>query len=214
MSAGLDAIDRMLTRGPVVPVVVIDDAAHAVPLARALLAGGVGVIEVTLRTGAALDSLARIARDVPEMILAAGTVTTAEQLQSVRDAGALVAISPGLTDRLLAAASTLAMPLLPGVATASELMRGVDAGLSRFKLFPASAVGGVALLQAFAGPFADARFCPTGGIGIEQAPDYLALPNVRCIGASWVATRADIAAARWAQVTVQARHAAGVPRPG
>jgi 2-dehydro-3-deoxyphosphogluconate aldolase / (4S)-4-hydroxy-2-oxoglutarate aldolase len=205
-----DAIDRMLHRGPVVPVVVIDEATHAVPLARALLAGGIGVIEVTLRSDAALDSLARIARDVPEMILAAGTVTTAAQLRSVRDAGAVAAISPGLTDALLAASHDLAMPLLPGIATASELMRGLDAGLSRFKLFPASAVGGVALLQAFAGPFAHARFCPTGGIGIDQAPDYLALPNVVCVGASWVASRADVAAQRWDPIAANAARAAAL----
>ena len=205
-----DAIDRMLQRGPVVPVVVIDDVAHAVPLARALLAGGVGVIEVTLRTAAALASLARIAREVPEMILAAGTVTKAEQLRSVRDAGAVAAISPGLTDGLLAASVDLAMPLLPGIATASELMRGMDAGLHRFKLFPASAVGGVSLLQALHGPFAEARFCPTGGITFEQAPAYLALANVVCVGASWVAGRADIAAGRWAEVTAQAARAAAL----
>ncbi len=210
MSTATDVIDRMLTRGPVVPVVVIDDPAHAVPLARALLAGGIGVIEVTLRTDAGLDSLARIAREVPEMILAAGTVTTPEQLRSVRDAGAAVAISPGLTDRLLAASSDLAMPLLPGIATASELMRGLDAGLSRFKLFPASAVGGIALLQAFAGPFADARFCPTGGIGLEQAPSYLALPNVVCVGASWVASRTDVASGRWSAISGNAARAAAL----
>jgi 2-dehydro-3-deoxyphosphogluconate aldolase / (4S)-4-hydroxy-2-oxoglutarate aldolase len=191
---------------------VIDDAAHAVPLARALLAGGVAVIEVTLRTAAALDSLARIAREVPEMILAAGTVTDATQLRAVKDAGASVAISPGLTDGLLAASRDLAMPLLPGIATASELMRGMDAGLHRFKLFPASAVGGIALLQALNGPFPDARFCPTGGIGIDQAPDYLALPNVVCVGASWVASRGDITAGHWAAITANATRAAGLPR--
>ncbi len=207
-----DTIDRMLQSGPVVPVVVIDDAAHAVPLARALLAGGVGVIEVTLRTDAALASLARIAREVPEMILAAGTVTTVEQLRSVRDAGAVAAISPGLTDSLLAASIDLAMSLLPGIATASELMRGMEAGLNRFKLFPASAVGGIGLLQALHGPFASVRFCPTGGITLEHAPAYLALPNVVCIGASWVASRGDIASGRWDAITANASHAAVLGR--
>jgi 2-dehydro-3-deoxyphosphogluconate aldolase / (4S)-4-hydroxy-2-oxoglutarate aldolase len=208
------AIERFLHASPVVPVVVIDDAAHAVPLARALLDGGVGVIEVTLRTAAALQGIERIARDVPEMLLSAGTVTNAAQLQAAKDAGAIVAISPGITDALLAAVATVGLPLLPGIGTAGELMRGLDAGLSRFKLFPASVVGGVEAVKALGGPFPDVRFCPTGGVTRENAPAYLAQPNVACVGASWLGARADIVAQRWQDVTASARFASRLRRGG
>jgi len=209
-----DAIARLLAASPVIPVVVIDDAADAVPLARALLAGGIGVIEVTLRTDAALDGIARIARDVPDMLLSAGTVTTPAQLAAVQAAGASVAISPGLTDRLIAASDALAGPLPPGFARAAEPIRGPEAGMARFERLPASLAGGIPLLQAFAGPFAGARFCPTGGIALEHVPAYLALANVACVGASWVAARGDIAAGRWEAITANARRAAAFsPRP-
>jgi len=207
-----DAIARLLAASPVIPVVVIDDADDAVPLARALIAGGVNVIEITLRSEAALACIARIACDVPDMVLAAGTVTTASQLHAAHDAGASAVISPGLTDGLLAAAGDAGIPLLPGIASASELMRGMDAGLHRFKLFPASAIGGIDLLQGLAGPFPDARFCPTGGITVDSAPAYLAVRNVVCVGAGWVATRDDIRAKRWEAITRQARLAAGMRR--
>lgn len=201
------ALDRFMQISPVVPVVVIEDVQHAVPLARTLVEGGVAVIEVTLRSAAALASIAAIARDVPEITLAVGTVLNALQLQSARDAGATLAISPGIDRELIEASVRMQIPLLPGIATASELMLGLNAGLTRFKLFPATAINGLELAKAFAGPFAQARFCPTGGISLEAAPSYLAQPNILCIGASWLASAADIRAARWDSIRSNARKA-------
>jgi 2-dehydro-3-deoxyphosphogluconate aldolase / (4S)-4-hydroxy-2-oxoglutarate aldolase len=200
-------LQSFLSRAPVVPVVVIQDVRRAVPLAQALLAGGIGVIEVTLRSEAALAAIAKIAQEVPQMMMAAGTVTTAAQMQAAQDAGAKVAISPGLSTPLLVAAKTLQMPWLPGIATASELLTAMDGGLRFCKLFPAAAVGGVALLQAFQGPFPNMRFCPTGGISLATAADYLALENVVCVGASWVASAQQIEAADWAGITHNAQRA-------
>jgi 2-dehydro-3-deoxyphosphogluconate aldolase / (4S)-4-hydroxy-2-oxoglutarate aldolase len=202
------AIDAFLRSSPVVPVVVIDQVEHAVPLAHALLAGGIKVIEVTLRSDAALKSIERIARDVPEIQIAVGTIVTADQLQAAADAGASIAISPGLTDRLLAAATTSKIPLLPGVASPSDLMRGMEMGLSQFKLFPASVINGIELAKAFSGPFPDVRFCPTGGISIETAPSYLAVSNILCVGASWVASREDIQKQDWKNISEKAAKAA------
>jgi 2-dehydro-3-deoxyphosphogluconate aldolase/(4S)-4-hydroxy-2-oxoglutarate aldolase len=198
------ALDRFMQISPVVPVVVIDDPRRAVPLARALIDGGVAVIEVTLRSDAALASIAAIARDVPAITLAVGTVLNAAQLQSAKDAGATLAISPGISSELIDAAARIGVPLLPGIATASELMLGLNAGLTRFKLFPASAINGLELARALAGPFPQARFCPTGGISLDAAPGYLAQPNIGCIGASWLASAADIAAERWETVRANA----------
>lgn len=201
------ALDRFMHISPVVPVVMIEDVDHAVPLARTLVEGGVAVIEVTLRSDAALASIAAIARDVPTITLAVGTVLNAQQLQSAKDAGATLAISPGIDRDLIEAAARIGMPLLPGVASASELMLGLNAGLTRFKLFPATAINGLELAKAFAGPFPQARFCPTGGISLEAAPSYLAQPNILCIGASWVASGADIRGARWDSIRANARSA-------
>lgn len=199
-------LEKALTRGPVIPVLVIDRVDDAVPLARALLAGGVQVLEVTLRTPAALDVIRTLVREVPEALVAAGTVTTPEQWEAVAHAGAHLAVSPGLTPRLLSALRSGApTPLLPGVATASELMTAMDAGLNRFKFFPAQQAGGVGMLKAFHGPFADAVFCPTGGITVETAASYLALPNVACVGGSWLAPASAMRTGDWARITELAR---------
>ncbi len=178
--------EQILTSGPVVPVIVINKLEHAVPLAKALVAGGVRVLEVTLRTACAIDAIKAIAKEVPEAILGAGTVLNPEQLAEVTAAGAQFAISPGLTDSLLKAANEGTIPLIPGISTVSELMLGLDAGLREFKFFPAEANGGVKALQAIAGPFPQVRFCPTGGITPGNYRDYLALKSVLCIGGSWL----------------------------
>jgi 2-dehydro-3-deoxyphosphogluconate aldolase / (4S)-4-hydroxy-2-oxoglutarate aldolase len=201
-------IENFLTSSPVVPVVVIDNVEHAVPLAQALLEGGVGVIEITLRSDAALKSIERIAHEVPAMNIAVGTVTSPVHLQMAKDAGAKIAISPGLTERLLSAAQNIQMPLLPGVASASELMQGMEAGLYQFKLFPATVVNGIELAKALSGPFPTVRFCPTGGISLETAPHYLAVPNILCVGVSSVASREDIQKQQWQAITEKARKAA------
>jgi 2-dehydro-3-deoxyphosphogluconate aldolase/(4S)-4-hydroxy-2-oxoglutarate aldolase len=201
------ALDRFMQISPVVPVVVIEDVAHAVTLARTLVEGGVAVIEVTLRSDAALASIATIAREVPEITLAVGTVLNPQQLQSAKDAGATLAISPGIDRELIDASARMQIPLLPGIASASELMLGLNAGLTRFKLFPATAINGLELAKAFAGPFPQARFCPTGGISLEAAPSYLAQTNILCIGASWLASAADIRAARWDSIRANAQRA-------
>lgn len=199
-------LEKALTRGPVIPVLVIDRVDDAVPLARALLAGGVQVLEVTLRTPAALDVIRTLVREVPEALVAAGTVTTPEQWEAVAHAGAHLAVSPGLTPRLLSALNSGApTPLLPGVATASELMTAMDAGLNRFKFFPAQQAGGVGMLKAFHGPFADAVFCPTGGITFDTASNFLALPNVACVGGSWLAPTSAVRAGDWGRITELAR---------
>lgn len=178
--------ESILTTGPVVPVIVINTLEQAVPLAKALVAGGVRVLEVTLRTDCALEAIRLIAQEVPEAIVGAGTVTNAEQLRQVTEAGAQFAISPGLTVGLLQAAVAGSIPLIPGISTVSELMQGMDYGLKEFKFFPAEANGGVKALQAIAGPFSHIRFCPTGGISPSNYRSYLALKSVLCIGGSWL----------------------------
>ena len=187
MSTPLLAVGALMRVGPVIAVLTIERADDAVPLARALAAGGVKVLEVTLRTSEALAAIAAIAREVPEAIVGAGTVLTPRDLERAEQAGARFAVSPGLTEPLIEAAADSALPFLPGVATASELMRGLDAGLEHFKFFPAEAAGGAAVLKALQGPFAQCRFCPTGGITEATAPDWLALEAVLCVGGSWVA---------------------------
>ncbi|WKZ94038.1 bifunctional 4-hydroxy-2-oxoglutarate aldolase/2-dehydro-3-deoxy-phosphogluconate aldolase [Chimaeribacter arupi] len=178
--------EQILTSGPVVPVIVINELEHAVPLAKALVAGGVKVLEVTLRTECALEAIRAIAREVPDAIIGAGTVINPQQLDEVISAGAQFAISPGLTASLLKAATDGPIPLIPGISTVSELMLGMDYGLREFKFFPAEANGGVKALQAIAGPFPQVRFCPTGGITPNNYRDYLALKSVLCIGGSWL----------------------------
>lgn len=191
----------LFEQGPVVPVIVIKDLADAVPMAKALLAGGIKVLEVTLRTPVALDAIRLLAQEVPDAIVGAGTVTTAAQLQQVVDAGAKFAISPGLTRELLQAGKDAAIPLIPGIASISELMEGTGLGYTHFKFFPAEAAGGVKTLKSIHGPFADIRFCPTGGINEKNFLDYLALPNVKCVGGSWIVPDDAVAAKDWGRIT-------------
>lgn len=197
--------DALLRRAPVVPVLAIGNIDDAVPLARALVAGGLPVLEVTLRTPCALDAIARIAREVPDAIVGAGTVLTARDMQAVRDADAAFAIAPGATDALYAAGREVGIPFIPAIATASELMRGMEQGHRVFKFFPAESAGGVGALKSFAGPFAQARFCPTGGIDAASAPRYLALPNVLTVGGSWMVPADALASRDWLRIESLAR---------
>lgn len=198
---------QILETGPVVPVIVVNDVAHAVPMAKALVAGGIRVLEVTLRTPCALEALQAMVREVPEAIVGAGTVLNAQQLQQVTDAGAQFAISPGLTEPLLRAAVDGPLPLIPGISSVSELMTGLDYGLREFKFFPAEANGGVKALQAIAGPFPQVRFCPTGGISPANYRDYLALNSVLCIGGSWLVPMDALEAGDYQRITQLAREA-------
>jgi len=203
-------LEDILRTGPVMPVVVIDDAAHAVPLARALVAGGIRAIEITLRTGAALDAVQAIAREVPDAIPGVGTALTGNDVLAALEAGAKFIVSPGATPALLQAAIGSGLPFLPGVATASELMAGLAAGLTAFKFFPAAQAGGVEALKALAGPFPNARFCPTGGVSPANAASYLALSNVLCVGGSWITPRELIAAGDFGRIEQLAREASGL----
>jgi 2-dehydro-3-deoxyphosphogluconate aldolase/(4S)-4-hydroxy-2-oxoglutarate aldolase len=200
-------IDDILRSGPVVPVIVLDDAEAAVPLARALLEGGVRVLEVTLRTAAGLESIRRIRAEVPDAIVGAGTVLTPDQLAEVERLDAAFAVSPGATPSLLDAAARSPVPLLPGSATPSEVMGLLERGYRYMKLFPAEQVGGVELLKALASPLPEARFCPTGGIDATKAETYLALPNVVCVGGSWIVPRDAIKHGDWARITALSREA-------
>ncbi|WP_277816737.1 bifunctional 4-hydroxy-2-oxoglutarate aldolase/2-dehydro-3-deoxy-phosphogluconate aldolase [Rheinheimera pleomorphica] len=191
----------LFEQGPVVPVIVIKDLADAVPMAKALLAGGIKVLEVTLRTPVALEAIRLLAQEVPDAIVGAGTVTTAAQLQQVVEAGAKFAISPGLTRELLQAGKDCSIPLIPGIASISELMEGTGLGYSHFKFFPAEAAGGVKTLKSIHGPFADIRFCPTGGINEKNFMEYLALPNVKCVGGSWIVPDDAVASKDWDRIT-------------
>ncbi len=198
-------LDDILKFAPVLPVLSITHLDDAVPLARALCAGGLRVLEITLRSDIALAAITKIAHAVPEAIVGAGTVLNAAHLQQVTAAGARFAISPGATPALLTAGLSSAIPLLPGIATASEIMLGLDAGYTRFKFFPAESSGGINAIKSFAGPFKDVRFCPTGGIDAALAPHYLKLGNVITVGGSWMAPSALIAAKDWAGITELAR---------
>jgi 2-dehydro-3-deoxyphosphogluconate aldolase/(4S)-4-hydroxy-2-oxoglutarate aldolase len=202
--------DDVLKLSPVMPVVVIDDAAQAEPLARVLLASGIRTIEVTLRTDAALDAIRAIASAAPEMIVGAGTVLNLADLDAAIEAGARYALSPGGTPKLMKAARNAKIPFIPGVATSSEIMRGLDLGYTHFKFFPAEQMGGVAALKAQHGPLPNAKFCPTGGISADKAPSYLALPNVLCVGGSWIAPADKIKAQDWAAIETAAKHAASL----
>jgi 2-dehydro-3-deoxyphosphogluconate aldolase/(4S)-4-hydroxy-2-oxoglutarate aldolase len=197
----------VLTLSPVIPVVTIDDAVQAVPLARVLLASGVRTIEITLRTPAALDAIRAIALEAPEMIVGAGTVLNENDLAAAIDAGARYALSPGGTRSLMKAARKATIPFIPGVATASEIIRGLDLGYTCFKFFPAEQLGGVAAIKSIGGPLPSVRFCPTGSITAAKAPDYLALPNVLCVGGSWIAPSDKIMAGDWASIEAAAKHA-------
>lgn len=198
----------MLGRGPVIPVLVIEDVEAAIPLARALCRGGLTVLEVTLRTPAGLAAIERIAAGVPEAIVGVGTVLTREDLEKSAKAGAQFAVTPGLTDALAAPGP---VPLLPGAATASEILRAIEHGFRYLKFFPAVPAGGVEALKAFAGPFPDLTFCPTGGVGLGNAPDFLALPNVICVGGSWIAPAAAVRSGDWARIEALARAASALP---
>ena len=204
----------VLDAGPVVPVIVIHDADDAVPLARALLAGGVRVLEVTLRTPAAVEAIARIAGEVPEALVGAGTVLTASDLEAVETAGGLFAISPGLTPGLLDAAATGGIALIPGVATASELMFGLERGYDHLKFFPAEAAGGVRALKAISGPFPQVTFCPTGGITPANCREYLALDTVACVGGSWLVPVEAMKEKNWSRITDLAGEAVAGARGG
>ncbi|MGP6486949.1 bifunctional 4-hydroxy-2-oxoglutarate aldolase/2-dehydro-3-deoxy-phosphogluconate aldolase [Duffyella gerundensis] len=199
--------ETVLKTGPVVPVIVVNDLKHAVPMAKALVAGGVRVLEVTLRTPVAMEALRAIIKEVPEAIVGAGTVLNTQQLHEVTEAGAQFVISPGITESLLKAATDGPIPLIPGISTVSELMTGMDYGLREFKFFPAEANGGVKALQAIAGPFPQVRFCPTGGITPANYRDYLALKSVLCIGGSWLVPAEALEQGDWNRITELAREA-------
>jgi 2-dehydro-3-deoxyphosphogluconate aldolase / (4S)-4-hydroxy-2-oxoglutarate aldolase len=205
-------VDAVFALAPVVPVITIARLEDALPLARALADNGLPVLEVTLRTACALEAIALIARELPSACVGAGTVLNARDLEAVSQAGARFAISPGATDTLYGAAAECPIPLIPGIATASELMRGLEHGWQRFKFFPAESSGGVAALKGFGGPFAHVRFCPTGGIDAAKAPSYLALPNVACVGGSWMLPADALAAGDWDRIGGLAREAAALKR--
>ncbi|WP_344007021.1 bifunctional 4-hydroxy-2-oxoglutarate aldolase/2-dehydro-3-deoxy-phosphogluconate aldolase [Nocardioides lentus] len=198
----------MLDVVPVMPVVVVDRVADAVPLARALVAGGLPAIELTLRTPVALDAMRAIAAEVPGILLGAGTVTTPAQAEAAVDAGARFLVSPGATPGLLAAMTATGVPFLPGTATVSEVLAVLEAGVTEMKFFPAEAAGGAPWLSSVASPVPAARFCPTGGITAASAPTYLALPNVGCVGGSWITPKDAVAAGDWDRVEQLAAQAA------
>jgi 2-dehydro-3-deoxyphosphogluconate aldolase/(4S)-4-hydroxy-2-oxoglutarate aldolase len=206
----MKSIADILKLSPVIPVLTIDSADTAVPLARALLDGGLRVLEVTLRTEAALAAIGAIAHAVPDAVVGAGTVLNADSYKRACDIGARFIVTPGLTEAIRDVAKKHTVPLLPGVATASEIMRGLETGLSHFKFFPAESSGGAAAVKAFAGPFAQVRFCPTGGVTPDNARDYLALKNVVCVGGTWLAPNHLVDSQDWAAITELARAAAAL----
>src|SRR5579864_6717129 len=203
-------LEDILRLAPVMPVVTIEDPAQAVPMARALVAGGIRAIEVTLRTEQALAALAAIAAEVPEAVAGVGTVLEPQQFEAARTAGAKFAVSPGATSALLEAARRSGLPYLPAVATASELMAALERGFTLCKFFPAEAAGGTDMLRSLAGPFPQVRFCPTGGVDPANAATYLALPNVVCVGGSWLTPRDALAAGDFARIERLAREAAAL----
>jgi len=197
---------------PVIPVLTITELEHAVPLARALSAGGLRVLEITLRTPVALAAIDAMRKAVPDAVIGVGTLTRAVDFAAADRVGAQFGVTPGLTPELAAASRGARFPLLPGVMTPTELIAARAAGFSVLKLFPAEQAGGVAMLRALGAPFPDVLFCPTGGITRASAPDYLELPNVVCVGGSWIAPRAMLAAGDWAGIEALARDAAGLKR--
>jgi 2-dehydro-3-deoxyphosphogluconate aldolase/(4S)-4-hydroxy-2-oxoglutarate aldolase len=203
---------ELASHGPVIPVIVIDRLEDAVPLARALVAGGVKVLEVTLRTPVALAAIEAMVREVPGAIVGAGTIRSAADARSARQAGAVFGVSPGYTPEVGAACRDVGLPLLPGVATASEVMAAQADGLSFLKFFPATAAGGIPMLKALAGPFPDVSFCPTGGITLQSAPEFLALPNVKVCGGSWLTPADAVKAGDWGRITRLAAGASALHR--
>ncbi|TBR35952.1 MULTISPECIES: bifunctional 4-hydroxy-2-oxoglutarate aldolase/2-dehydro-3-deoxy-phosphogluconate aldolase [Dyella] len=204
------SIAATLALAPVVPVVIIDDAKAAVPMARALVAGGIPAIEVTLRTPAALEAVRAIAQEVEGAVVGVGTVLTPKDLHAAREAGARFAVSPGISPNILAAADDSDLPLLPGTATASEVMTLLERGYRHLKFFPAVPAGGHKLIAAWASPLPQVRFCPTGGISLSSAPDFLSLPNVICVGGSWLTPADKLKAGDWAGIELLAREARGL----
>ena len=203
---------QVMQDSPVIPVIVLTDARQAVLLARALVAGGIRMLEVTLRTPQALACIEAIARDVPEAVVGAGTVRSALDVQACAMAGARFLVSPGYTHAVAQACRDAGLPLLPGVATGSEIMMAQEDGLTQLKFFPAMQAGGAAMLKAWSGPFGDVRFCPTGGVTVANAAEFLALPNVECVGGSWLTPPDVLMHGNWAQVTVLAFQACQLPR--
>ncbi|MBN8493363.1 MAG: bifunctional 4-hydroxy-2-oxoglutarate aldolase/2-dehydro-3-deoxy-phosphogluconate aldolase [Burkholderiales bacterium] len=200
----------LVTHGPVIPVIVLQRVADAVPLARALVAGGVKVLEVTLRTAVALDCMRAIAQQVPEALVGAGTIRSVDDAKAALDAGCRFGVSPGYTRDIGLACQRIGLPLLPGVASASEVMAANADGYSFLKFFPATAAGGIPMLKALAGPFTDVVFCPTGGITPETAPQFLALPNVKVCGGSWLTPQDAVEAQDWERITRLARAASAL----
>ena len=201
---------EIMRASPVIPVIAIDDINHAVPLAKALVAGGIRVLEVTLRTEHGLPAIRAIAEQVPQAIVGVGTLTQPDEFAAARDAGAVFGVSPGLTPSLIQAARTSGLPLLPGVMTPSEVMAAREAGFRQLKLFPAVPAGGVGMLNAIAGPLPDMMFCPTGGISQETAAQFLACKNVACVGGSWLTPKDALQAGDWTRITALARAASAL----
>lgn len=196
---------QVMQDAPVIPVIVLNDVAHAVPMARALVAGGIRMLEVTLRTPQALACIEAIAKEVPEAVVGAGTVRTRADAQAAAMAGARFAVSPGYTSVVGQACRDAGLALLPGVATGSEIMMAQEDGFTELKFFPASQAGGAAMLKAWGGPFFDVKFCPTGGVTLHNAPDFLALANVVCVGGSWLVPADALMQGDWARITQLAR---------
>lgn len=190
---------------PVIPVIVIEDLEHAVPLAKALVAGGVRLLEVTMRTPVALAAIERIAKEVPDAIVGVGTVTQAMHIQQAYDAGATFALSPGISESLAQKANDLSLPFMPGVMTPSDVIKGIELGLNDFKFYPAELAGGPVMLSAMAGPFDQVRFCPTGGVSQENFKSYLALKNVMAVGGSWLSPKNLLAKQDWASIETLAK---------
>lgn len=203
-----DGLEALLNVSPVIPVLTIESAADAVPLARALLDGGLGVVEVALRTPAAMEAIAAIASSVPEMVVGAGTVLTPAQYREVDEAGAKFVVSPGSSPAVLDAAAKGRVPFLPGAATPTEVLHLLEAGFRFQKFFPAEQAGGIPMLKAIGAPIHEVKFCPTGGIGIGIAPDYLALANVICVGGSWLTPAPALKGGEWSKITELAHAAA------
>ena len=212
VNSGVLTALQVMTDAPVIPVIVLTDIAHAVPLARALVAGGIRMLEVTLRTPVALACIERIVKEVPDAVVGAGTVRGAADAQAAAMAGARFAVSPGYSHNIGKACHELGLPLLPGVATGSEILAAQEDGYSALKFFPALQAGGAAMLKAWQGPFGDVRFCPTGGISAANAAEFLALSNVVCVGGSWLTPADAVANGDWLRITQLAREAARLPR--
>ncbi len=209
LAAQLTSLEVMQD-APVIPVIVLNDVAHAVPMARALVAGGIRMLEVTLRTAVALQCIERIAKEVPEAVVGAGTVRTPSEAEAAARAGARFAVSPGFTNAVGQACRDHGLPLLPGVATGSEIMMACEAGYRELKFFPAMQAGGPAMLKAWSGPFFDVKFCPTGGVSLANAKEFLSLPNVICVGGSWLVPNDALASGDWARMTSLASEAARI----